>query len=133
VFERSGQTATTTFTGFGTRTIALRVTDDWAVTGVKTVQVRVLAPPTAAGVVVTGSPTANANTYFLPTGSSDPDGTITRYQWDFNDDGAVDKTTYSSTAQTYWKWTAAGSYQVGLTVTDNDGVKSSTLIPVTVR
>ena len=133
VFERSGQTATTTFTGFGTRTIALRVTDDWGVTGVKTVQVRVLAPPTAAGVVVTGSPTANANTYFLPTGSSDPDGTITRYQWDFNNDGAVDKTTYSASAQTYWKWTAAGSYQVGLTVTDNDGVKTSTLIPVTVR
>jgi hypothetical protein len=32
-----------------------------------------------------------------------------------------------------WKWTVAGSYQVKLTVTDNDGLRTSVLIPVTVR
>jgi PKD repeat protein len=74
----------------------------------------------------------NANVNFLPTGSSDPDGTIARYQWDFNNDGATDKTTTSATSVS-WKWTAAGSYQVRLTVTDNDGVKTSAFIPVTVR
>jgi hypothetical protein len=34
---------------------------------------------------------------------------------------------------TYWKWTVAGSYLVRLTVTDNDGLKTSVLIPVTVH
>jgi PKD repeat protein len=132
-FESRGPTATTTFVEFGTRTIALRVTDDWGVTSVTTAQLKVLAPPVAAGGVTTTSPTLNTNTYFLPTGSSDPDGTIAKYQWDFNNDGAVDKTTYGATTQTYWKWTVAGSYQVRLTVTDNDGLKSSVLIPVTVH
>jgi PKD repeat protein len=132
-FERSGQSVTATFNDWGTRTIALRVTDDWGVTSVATTQLRVLAPPLAAGVVTTTSPTVNASTYFLPTGSSDPDGTITKYQWDFNDDGATDKTTYSAGTSTYWKWTVAGSYLVKLTVTDNDGVKANVLIPVTVR
>jgi PKD repeat protein len=132
-FERSGPTLGATFNTPGTRTIALRVTDDWGATAVRSAQVRVLAPPLAAGVVTTASPAVNANTYFLPTGSSDPDGTISRYQWDFNDDGATDKTTYGASTSTYWKWTVAGTYQVRLTVTDNDGVKASALIPVTVR
>ena len=132
-FESAGPTATTTFGAYGPRTIALRVTDDWGVTSVTTAQVTVLAPPVAAGVVTTSSPAVNTSTYFLPTGSSDPDGTITKYQWDFNNDGAVDKTTYGATTSTYWKWTVAGSYQAKLTVTDNDGLKSSVLIPVTVH
>ncbi|HKN94306.1 MAG TPA: PKD domain-containing protein [Thermoleophilaceae bacterium] len=132
-FERAGDTVTTTFGTWGTRTIALRVTDDWGVTSVTTAQLKVLAPPVAAGVVTTASPAVNTNTYFLPTGSSDPDGTISRYQWDFNNDGAVDKTTWSAGTSTYWKWTVAGTYQVKLTVVDDDGVKSSVLIPVTVH
>ncbi len=132
-FERSGSAVTATFATPGAHTIALRVIDDWGVASVASAQVRVLAPPAAAGVVTTASPAVNANTYFLPTGSSDPDGTITRYQWDFNNDGATDKTTYSAGSSPYWKWTVAGSYQVKLTVTDNDGVKASVLIPVTVH
>jgi PKD repeat protein len=132
-FERSGPSVTTTFGSWGTRTIALRATDDWGVSSLTTAQVKVLAPPVAAGEVTTASPTVNTNTNFLPTGSSDPDGTLTRFQWDFNNDGAVDKTTTSPTASTYWRWTVAGSYQVKLIVTDNDGLKTSVLIPVTVH
>lgn len=49
------------------------------------------------------------------------------------DDGAVGRTTWSSGTSPYWKWTAAGTYQVRLTVVDDDGVKSSVLIPVTVH
>jgi PKD repeat protein len=70
---------------------------------------------------------------FVASGSSDPDGTVSKYQWDFTGDGATDRTTYSASTQTYWKWTVAGSYQVKLTVTDNDGLKSSVFMPVTVR
>jgi PKD repeat protein len=133
VFEHSGSPVSAVFGSWGTRTIALRVIDDWGVATTTTAQIRVLAPPVAAGVVTTASPAVNANVSFLPTGSSDPDGTIVKYQWDFNDDGATDKTTTSAGTVATWKWTAAGSYQVKLTVTDNDGVKTSVLIPVTVH
>src|SRR5262249_26512809 len=124
---------TATFGSYGTRTIALRVTDDWGVTTTTSQQIRVLAPPTAAGVVTTASPAVNTNVNLLPTGSRDPDGWITRYQRDFNNDGATDRTTTSAATSVSWKWTAAGTYQVRLTVTDNDGVKTSVLIPVTVH
>src|SRR5947199_8579529 len=70
-FDAGGPSVTTTFGAYGTRTIALRVTDDWGVTGVTSSQVKVLAPPVAAGVLTTPSPTVNTNTSFLPTGSSD--------------------------------------------------------------
>jgi PKD repeat protein len=132
-FEQSGTSVTTTFSTWGMHAIALRVTDDRGDTAVATVDVKVLAPPVASGGVVTASPAAGSNTYFVANGSSDPDGTISKYQWDFTGDGAADRTTYSASTQTYWRWTVAGSYQVKLTVTDNDGLKVSVLIPVTVR
>ena len=132
-YESGGPSATTTFAGFGYRTLYLRVIDDWGQTSTASARVKVLAPPVAAGVVTTASPTVNTNTGLLPTGSSDADGTLSRFQWDFNNDGAVDRTTYALGTSAYWKWTTAGTYQVKLTVTDNDGLKTSVLIPVTVR
>ena len=52
---------------------------------------------------------------FDGSGSHDPDGTITKYEWDFGDGT---KSTDMSPAHTY-KFT--GKYQIKLTVTDNDG------------
>ena len=52
---------------------------------------------------------------FDGTASTDPDGTIEDYSWDF-DDGQ--SSTAESPDHTY---AAAGSYDVTLTVTDNDG------------
>ena len=51
--------------------------------------------------------------------SYDPDGTITQYQWDWNNDGNYDENhTTPTTTHTY---TQPGSYQVTLKVTDNEG------------
>lgn len=56
--------------------------------------------------------------------SSDPDGTITSYQWDFGDGtsgtGAVVSHIYA----------VAGTYQAALTVTDNDG--ATTIVTATI-
>lgn len=49
--------------------------------------------------------------------SSDSDGSVTSYEWDFDEDGAVD-----APGQTVsHSYSAAGSYDVVLTVTDDDG------------
>lgn len=64
---------------------------------------------------------------FDGTGSSDPDGTIASYSWDF-DDGTAPVTTPSGN-HTY---TAAGTYTVALTVTDNDGAPNTTTRDITV-
>jgi large repetitive protein len=63
---------------------------------------------------------------FDGTASSDPDGTIVSYTWDFGDGnngtGATPSHTYG----------AGGTYNVQLTVTDNDGASNSVTHPVTV-
>ncbi|NBI30964.1 PKD domain-containing protein [Chengkuizengella marina] len=63
---------------------------------------------------------------FFGDGSSDSDGTITSYVWDF-DDG--DTSTSQNTRHTF---TAEGTYNVSLTVTDDQGATSTDTITITV-
>ena len=56
---------------------------------------------------------------FMSAGSSDPDGTIDAYAWEFGDGGT------SSVPNPSHTYTAAGSYTVTLTVTDNNGATAS--------
>ena len=69
------------------------------------------APPTAA---FTNTCTEGACT-FDASGSTDSDGTITSYAWAFGDGGTATGVNASHA------YTASGSYQVALTVTDNAG------------
>jgi PKD repeat protein len=75
-------------------------------------------PPTAAFTVSCAS---GSTCNFNAGGSTDSDGSIASYAWNFGD-GATDTTTSSSDAHTY---AATGSYTVTLTVTDNDGATAS--------
>jgi len=59
--------------------------------------------------------------------STDPDGTIASRAWDFGDGG-----TSTANPATH-RYTAAGTYTVKLTVTDNDGATASTTHSVTVN
>ena len=72
------------------------------------------------------SSTANLVASFNGSGSSDPDGTISSYAWNFGDNttgtGATPQHTYA----------AAGTYSVTLTVTDNAGATNAVTKPVTV-
>jgi len=59
------------------------------------------------------------------TGSSDGDGTVAGYAWDFGDGGTASGATASHT------YAVAGSYSVRLTVTDDDGSTATTTRTVT--
>ena len=69
---------------------------------------------------------SNRMASFDATGSSDPDGTVTSYAWNFGD-GAT-----GAAAIVDHTYTAAGTYNVTLTVTDNEGTSSTATRPVTV-
>jgi YD repeat-containing protein len=69
----------------------------------------------------------NTAIQFNGSGSSDPDGIVTGYQWSFGD-GAGD--TSPTPVHIY---PTAGTYSVSLTVTDNNGAQSSASTTVTVN
>jgi PKD repeat protein len=63
---------------------------------------------------------------FDATGSSDPDGAIVSYAWDFGDGGQSTQATPSH------QFGSAGTYHVTLVVTDDDGATGSTASDVVV-
>ena len=74
---------------------------------------------------------ANAQVNFDGSASSDPDGTIVKYEWDLDGNGSYETNT-GSTATTTSSYPSAGEYQVGLRVTDNSGATATTTRTVTV-
>ena len=69
---------------------------------------------------------ASLNVTFDGTGSSDPDGSIISYDWDFGDGNLGSGVSSSHTYNT------AGNYTASLTVTDNEGAVNATSQMITV-
>jgi len=72
-------------------------------------------PPTASFTHSPSMPDINETTTFNASLSSDPDGHIIRYEWDFGDGNYVNETIPTTTHA----YTAVGTYAVVLTVIDN--------------
>lgn len=68
--------------------------------------------------------------HFDGSHSFDPNGSIVRYEWDFNNDGAFDAG--SSNPATDYTYTSAYSGPVRLLVTDNDGNSADVQVPAVV-
>jgi PKD repeat protein len=83
-------------------------------------------PPTASFTATPLSGQAPLTVAFDASASSDPDGSIAGYAWNFGDGGSG---TGTSTSRTF---AAAGSFTVRLTVTDNLGATASSTRIVTV-
>ncbi len=113
----TGVNPTHIYTAAGTFTVSLTVTDNDGLTDTATTTATIvqLQPPVAdPNGPYTG--TAGVAVQFDGAGSSDPDGTIVSYAWDFGDGNTG---TGVSPTHTY---SAAGTFTVSLTVTDNDGL-----------
>ncbi len=86
-------------------------------------------PPTA--VVAADRTTADVGTFILfdGTGSSDPDGTIVTFSWDFGDGSPVVSGDAVEASQVFHSYGADGTYTVTLTVTDDQGATSDPTAP----
>jgi len=102
----------------GTYSISLRVTDDDGATDTTTNDVVVEnRVPTADFDYSPTSPKIGESISFDGTLSSDSDGSISTYEWDWTSDGTYEGTG-SNPSHSYG---SPGSYDVTLRVTDNDG------------
>ena len=118
----------------GTRTVKVRVTDPSgaATIGSYDILVRNMLP---AGVLSASpeSPKVGETTHLSAVGSVDPDGTITRYQWDLDGDNSYEHDT-GTTPSTSAAFANHGNVTVGVRLTDNDGgVATKTLTIAVLR
>jgi large repetitive protein len=126
----TGRTAEHTYADAGTFQVKLTVTDDQGKTGSVTQSVNVTAPPPPANQPPTAaftSTTSREVASFDGSGSSDPDGTLASYAWDFGDG------VRGSGRTTQHSYAAEGTYQVTLTVTDDQGGIDTLTQPVIVK
>jgi PKD repeat protein len=87
-------------------------------------------PPSASLTASPSSPTVDETVTLDASGSTD-DGTIVSYEWDFDDDGTVERTT--DTPQTTTSYTTAGTYVASVTVVDDDEAEATATTTVEVE
>jgi PKD repeat protein len=116
----SGETTSHQYTALGTYTVTLTVTDNDGGTNsdTATVEIRNRAP-TAYATVAPPTAYTYATVECDGSGSSDDDGTIESYGWDFGDGstGSGQTTTHA--------YVEDGVYTITLTVIDNDGASDT--------
>jgi len=116
-----------TYTAPGSYVVQLTVTDNAGITATlnQTVQVRVNQLPIARFRYSPPDPIAGQAVFFNGANSSDPDGSITRWTWDFGDGTNVTNYYYPYVDHYYPR---GGRYTVSLTVTDNfNGVNKTSV------
>ena len=102
----------------GNYTLEVSVTDGWAtVRGTVNITAQ-NSPPHAVLLVSNNDPQAGSAVQFNASGSSDPDGRITGYNFSFGDGNATGWTNSSELFHTY---SAAGTFGAVVMVRDDDG------------
>ena len=124
----TGATPGHTFTAEGVYTVALTVTDDHGATDSTALSISV-ADNVAPLADLQATPTsghAPLEVFFSGTASSDSDGTLVAYDWDFGDGASATGATPSHT------YTTAGVYEASLVVTDDNGATGTDLVTINV-
>ncbi len=124
-----------TYSAAGTYQVTLTVTDNDGLTGQASRSVvvdeiiEIQLPPSAVLAGPAGG-LAGESLAFDAGGSSDPDGSIVSYKWDFGDGSPVETTTLPVFNHSY---TTPGTYTVTVTVTDDDGLINTASQQVTIN
>src|SRR5207247_4123471 len=113
-------------TNSGLFTVNLTVTDDRSLSSNATHQVTVDAPPQAAFIFSPGTIYIGTSVSFDGSGSTDTDGTIHSYRWDFGDRSS------GTGVRASHAYAAKGVFGVRLTVADDAGLSNSTTRGITV-
>jgi autotransporter-associated beta strand protein len=121
-----------TYSVAGTYTATLTVTDGDGFTG-STSRVITVRAPISGGAAPVAQFTASPSTSAVPSrvtfdgrASTDPDGAITAYYWNFGDD------TFGSGATAAHTYTRAGRFHASLSVVDNSGLRDTRTATVVV-
>lgn len=114
----------------GTYTVRLRVTDDRGATATEARSVTVANQPPAASFAVDPEAPRAGEPVTLTSTSTDLDGTIAQQSWDLDGDGQHDDATGTTASFTP---PAAGTYDVGLAVTDDRGATGTATRTVSVQ
>jgi PKD repeat protein len=124
----SGDTVTHQYSDNGSFTVLLKVVDNDNNIDIatQTITIGENEKPVASFSYSPSNPLVNQDIYFNASDSSDPDGTIVKYEWDMGNG-----TTASGVAITY-RYASDGTYTVYLRVTDNSGNTDSTTQNITV-
>jgi PKD repeat protein len=88
-------------------------------------------PPVASFSTCSPVALVFADVMFDASASFDSDGTIVLYEWDWDGDGVYDADNTAPTGMGA-QYTLPGIYNVGLRVTDNDGLTDTTSLTVTI-
>jgi PKD repeat protein len=130
----SKATVTHTYSAEGEYSVGLRVTDNGGATGtaVQTLTIINNLPPTASFTATPSVQKKGEPISFSGAGSSDPDGTIAKYEWDFDGNGTYETNGGSNPVISH-SYTTPGTYTVGLRVTDNGGKTATTTRPISVN
>ena len=130
----TGASTTHTFTTAGTYGTILTVTDSNGLTSSANTPVVITAPvviinkpPTAVASATPTSGTAPLAVSFDGSASTDTDGTIASYVWNFGDGSTATGKTATHT------YTTAATFSATLQVTDNQGANNTRTIPITVK
>ena len=116
----NGETISHTFSFIGNYNVKLTITDNEGATDsiTKTITVVTETPNQSPTASFTANPTSGVaplEVSFNASSSSDSDGSIISYEWDFKDGNTGNGQTVNHT------FSSTGSYNVELTVTDNEG------------
>ncbi len=131
-------TAATAVTGLvtGFYRFELRVTDNNGATDTDTMQVTVNAAANIAPIANAGADqtiTLPTNSVILSGNGTDPDGTITAYNWTKISGPVAGSITNPNVAATFVTGLVAGVYRFELRVTDNNGATDTDTMQVTVN